>query len=571
MSIDLTYQMIFGAALLSFLCVLASAFTRRIGAPVLLIFLVLGMLAGEDGPGRIHFDDFELAFLFGNLALALIIFDGGLGTRKDTFRVSLKPALSLATLGVLITAGITGVAVHLILHLPWLESLLIGAIVGSTDAAAVFGLLRGAGFELKERTSATLEIESGSNDPMAIFLTITLVEVMQLAGTQNQGWLIASEFAKQMGLGLALGYGGGFLLSYLLKRLPLIPSLYPLLALAGAMSVFGLTSLWGGSGFLAIFIVGAMLGNQPLPYSSDIHRFHDGIAWLSQIGMFLMLGLLITPSDLPPIIIPALFVALILIFVARPVAVLLSLLPFHYPWREQIFIGWCGLRGAVPIILALFPSLAGVEQTKTVFELVFFVVLISLVLQGWTIAPVARWLQIALPPSTKTPDFLQLTIAQEQDKEILIYPVTAGSHAIGQAVTELPAIEGSQFIGIIRQGVLVEADSEKTLAGDDQVMILATPSARAGFTQLFAASPYLEPNNFFGEFMVSHNATLADIADAYGVDIAITDSKLTIGHFLTQRFHGKPVVGDTVKLDKIKLIVIEVEQGQVMTVGLKLG
>ena len=374
-----------------------------------------------------------------------------------------------------------------------------------------------------------------------------------------------------MGLGLALGYGGGYLLSYLLKRLPLIPSLYPLLALAGAMSVFGLTTLWGGSGFLAIFIVGAMLGNQPLPYSSDIHRFHDGIAWLSQIGMFLMLGLLITPSDLPPIIIPALFVALILIFVARPIAVVLSLLPFRYPLREQVFIGWCGLRGAVPIILALFPSLAGVEQTKTVFELVFFVVLISLVLQGWTIAPVARWLQIALPPSTKTPDFLHLTIEQAHDKEILVYPIPAGSHIIGSKLNDLPDIEGSQIVGIIRQGVLVENASEKVLTADDKVMILTTPSTRAGFATLFASSPYLEPNNFFGEFILNSDATLHEIASAYGIEIPASEASFTISHYLTKRFHGKPVVGDAVKLGKVRLVVIEVDDGKVVTVGLKLG
>ena len=568
MSIDLTYQFIFGAALLSLLCVLASAFTRRIGAPVLLIFLILGMLAGEDGPGGINFNDFELAFLFGNIALALIIFDGGLGTRKDTFRISLKPALSLATLGVVLTAGITGAAVHFILNLPWLESLLIGAIVGSTDAAAVFGLLRNAGFDLKERTGATLEIESGSNDPMAIFLTITLVEVMQLAGSDNQVWAIAGEFVKQMGLGLALGYCGGVVLSYLLQRLPLITSLYPLLALAGGMSIFGLTALCGGSGFLAIFIAGAMLGNQSLPHSSDIHRFHDGIAWLSQIGMFLMLGLLITPSDLPPIIIPALFVALILIFVARPVAVLLALLPFRYPWREQLFISWCGLRGAVPIILALFPSLAGVEQTKTVFELVFFVVLISLILQGWTIARVAGWLQVALPPSSKEPEYLQLKIQQEEDTEIFVYRVLAGSSAQGCKLQQLPAIEGSQIVGIIRRGVLVEEHIEKTLEVDDQIMILAA-STHADYSRLFVPASS-HKNNFFGEFVLNSETKLAAIADAYGFDVSESDAGCSVGQFLVKRFHGKPVVGDAIKIGGVKLVVIEVDGSQVVSVGLKL-
>ncbi|HEY7776817.1 MAG TPA: potassium/proton antiporter, partial [Kineobactrum sp.] len=355
MSIEVTNTMIFWGAALALLCVVASGLSRRVGAPVLLIFLVLGMLAGEEGLGGIRFDDSEQAFMFGSIALALIIFDGGQGARKDTFRVSLGPALSLATVGVVVTAAVTGLAVRLILGLPWLEALLIGAIVGSTDAAAVFGLLRAAGLELKERTGATLEIESGSNDPMAIFLTITLVELLVLR-SDYPGWGVLAAFGQQMGMGVVLGAVGGYLLVLLLKRLPLPLSMYPLLALAGGMSVFGLTNLWGGSGFLAIYVVGILVGNASLPHAKDIRRLHDGIAWLAQIGMFLMLGLLITPSSLIPVFLPAMGIALALILVARPAAVLLSLLPFHFPWREQLFISWCGLRGAVPIILALFPS-----------------------------------------------------------------------------------------------------------------------------------------------------------------------------------------------------------------------
>lgn len=455
MTIEVIYQYIFGGAILALLCVVASVLTRRIGAPILLVFLILGMLAGEDGPGGVRFDDFSMAFLFGNVALAIIIFDGGLGTQRESFRVSLKPALSLATLGVIITAAITGYAAHLILGLPWQEGLLIGAIVGSTDAAAVFGLLRNAGLQLKERTGATLEIESGSNDPMAIFLTITLVQVLQLSGDGNQGWTILSELLRQMGLGLAIGFAGGYLLVQMLRRVPLPSSLYPLLALAGGISMFGLTTLWDGSGFLAIFIAGVIIGNTSLPYGNDIHRFHDGMAWLSQIGMFLMLGLLITPSNLIPIIVPAVSIALVLIFIARPLAVMVSLLPFHFPWREQMFIGWCGLRGAVPIILALFPWLAGLERTQTYFELVFFVVLISLILQGWTIAPMARWLQIELPPLAQTPEYLRLTIKHDHGKELLVYPVLAGSRAVDSPVRRLPTAEGSQVVGVIRNGVKI--------------------------------------------------------------------------------------------------------------------
>src|SRR5690606_19506333 len=228
--------------------------------------------------------------------------------------------------------------------LSWLEALLIGAIVGSTDAAAVFGLLRLAGLELKERTGATLEIESGTNDPMAIFLTITLVHLLANSSA-NPGLSILLEFVQQMGVGLAVGASGGWLMTQILRRIHLPASLYPLFALAGGLSIFGLTNLWGGSGFLAIYIAGVIAGNTSLPYGNDIHRFHVGLAWLSQIGMFLMLGLLITPSAMLPIIVPAIAIALVLIFVARPLAVAVSLVPFHFPWREQLFVSWCGLRG----------------------------------------------------------------------------------------------------------------------------------------------------------------------------------------------------------------------------------
>jgi len=573
-TIDLIYQYIFGAAFLALLCVVISALTRRTGAPTLLVFLVLGMLAGEDGPGGIRFDDFSLAFLFGNIALAIIILDGGLGTRKDTFRVSLKPALSLATVGVLATAGITGYAAHLILGLPWQEGLLIGAIVGSTDAAAVFGLLRSEGLELKERTGATLEIESGSNDPMAVFLTITLVQVLQLSGDGNQGWTILVELVCQMGLGLVAGFAGGYFICQLLRRLSLPSSLYPLLVLAGGISLFGVTTLWGGSGFLAIFIAGVMIGNTPLSYSNDIHRFHDGIAWLSQIGMFLMLGLLITPSKLLPIFIPAVAIALVLIFMARPLGVVISLLPFHFPWREQVFIGWCGLRGAVPIILALFPSLAGLEHTQTYFELVFFVVLVSLVLQGWTIAPMARWLKIELPPSAKEPEFLHLTIKHEQDKELLVYPVLEGSRAAGTTVKHLPVKEGSQVMGVIRGGVLLPDVDKHTLECEDQVVILATSSSRLVLGRVFAPavhSLFPDTGSFFGEFVLHPGARLADVAQAYGFDIDPSSAAKTVENYIVTQFHGKPVVGDQVSLGIVQLVVREISGDRIVSVGLKLN
>lgn len=573
--VELTNSFIFWGALLALLCVVASGLSRRVGAPVLLIFLVLGMLAGEEGVGGIRFDNVSQAFLFGSVALAIIIFDGGQGARKDTFRVSLGPALSLATVGVLVTAGITGLAARLVLGLPWLEAMLIGAIVGSTDAAAVFGLLRSAGLQLKERTSATLEIESGSNDPMAIFLTITLVELLVLRPA-NPGLEILGAFAEQMGLGLAIGFAGGYVLVLLLKRLALPVSMYPLLALAGGMSVFGIANLWGGSGFLAIYLVGILVGNASLPHAKDIRRFHDGIAWLAQIGMFLMLGLLITPSSLVPLVLPALGIALALILVARPLAVVLALLPFHFPWREQVFISWCGLRGAVPIILALFPSLAGLELADTFFELAFFVVLVSLVLQGWTIAPIARWLRIEVPQTLEEPEHLVLKIPDDQEKELLVYQAVTGSPAIGTQVARLPLSGGAQLVGLVRHGVLLEEWQQQAIQDEDHVMVLGTDGGTPALARLFTPTASRsdrerEVADFFGSFVLRPDARLADLSQMYGFDVPEPLRTLTVAEFINRQFHQKPVVGDRVSLGHVQFVVKKLDGERIATVGLKLG
>jgi potassium/hydrogen antiporter len=294
---DLTNQIILVVSLVLFASILASVVTSRFGVPLLLVFLFIGMLLGEEGPGGIQFDDVQMAHLFGSLALAIILFDGGLVTPFRNFRVGLKPAVGLATVGVLITAGVTGLFAAWWLGLHWMEGLLLGAIVGSTDAAAVFSLLRSQGLELKQRVGATLEIESGSNDPMAIFLTIVLMELI-ISGSDDVGLVLLLEFVRQMGLGALFGIIGGLGLVRLINRLEMSPGLYPLAVMAGGLSIFGITSVLQGSGFLAIYLAGLVVGNRPLQSSQYIKRFHDGIARLSQIGMFLMLGLLVTPSEL---------------------------------------------------------------------------------------------------------------------------------------------------------------------------------------------------------------------------------------------------------------------------------
>ncbi|WP_414729444.1 potassium/proton antiporter [Zhongshania aliphaticivorans] len=572
--IEHTYQLVFIGAALFLFAVFASIISRRLGAPLLLIFLLLGMLAGEDGIGGIHFDDIDTAFLIGNLALAIIIFDGGLGTRMDTFRSSLRPALSLATVGVFLTAGITGAAACYILDLPWQEGLLIGAIVGSTDAAAVFGLIKNAGLNLKDRTGATLEIESGSNDPMAIFLTITLVEALSSPAGLS-GWLLLAELAKQMGLGLLFGVLGGYAIPAALGKITLPVSLYPLMVFAAALTLFGGTSFSGGSGFLAIYIAGVMTGTTSSLYMIDIRRFHDGIAWLSQIGMFLMLGLLVTPSLLPPIIIPALIIAGILIFIARPLAVAVSLLPFRFPVRDQVFVSWCGLRGAVPIILALFPSLAGLENARIYFELVFFVVLTSLVIQGWTIAPMARWLKVDLPVTLKLPSFKSTHLPSNPHKDLVVYQVVAGSSVIGKSIYQLVLPVSAQVVALIRDEIPLNSNEENTLQESDQVVIVATTGMAEKLADLF--SPALsrmsskQSSSYFGDFTIRPNSKLSDLALLYTFDIPDELKHLTVGEHIKRKFRGRPVVGDALTFPQLKLTVKEMKNGEISLIGLKLN
>lgn len=573
MTLELSNQFIFVGGVLSLLCIVSSVVSRKLGAPILLIFLVLGMLAGEDGPGGIQFDDYGLAFLLGNLALAIIILDGGLGTRKAAFRVSLKPALSLASLGVVITAGITALAAGLILDLPLLESLLIGAIVGSTDAAAVFGLLGSAGLQLKERTGATLEIESGTNDPMAIFLTVTLVQFLTVEAAPSM-FALAVSLVQQMGLGLVIGFIGGRGFGYFLEKVELPTSLYPLCVLASGLSVFGMTSLMNGSGFLAIYVFGFILGNSHLPFNKDINRFHDGMAWLSQIGMFLMLGLLITPSHLPPIVLPALGIALVLIFVARPLAVAIALLPFKFPVREQLFISWCGLRGAVPIILALYPSIAGLQSTELVIELVFIVVLLSLLIQGWSIAPVARWLKVELPRQHTDRKHFQVTLPARLDKVLHIYEVISGCRAEHQVATELALPEGGQMAGVLRDGNLIPASRKLVLEDGDHAVLFADDD-NVFMGSLFSPEVVLEKDlrktsSYYGEFVVVPDATLGDLGAVYGLNVAGLNTDETLEQYLNSQFHELPVVGDAVHLGHLKLVIRSMDANRIISVGLKL-
>ncbi len=566
------HTILLGGALL-LISVLASLFSARTGMPLLLAFLILGMLMGEEGPGGVRFDDVATAHLIGSLALAVILLDGGLRTESASFRVGLRPAVTLATLGVVLTAAVTGALATWLLEIHWLQGLLIGAIVGSTDAAAVFSLLHSHGLRIKERVGATLEIESGSNDPMAIFLTIALVELLAKGG-ESLSWTLLSGFVVQIGLGAAAGLAGGYLMVKLVNRLQLAAGLYPLLALAGGLVTFGIAALFGGSGFLAIYIVGLLMGNRPMQASGNIRRFHDGIAWLSQIAMFLVLGLLVTPSELLPVAPQALLLAAGLMFLARPLAVGLCLLPFRFPWREQVYIGWVGLRGAVPIVLALFPLLAGIEQAATIFNVVFFVVLISLVVQGWTVAPAARWLGLELPPTAGALHRVELDLPGRHDYELVGYRLAADSQAAGLPLRRLPLPQQTHIAAVLRGDRLLGCEEpELTLAVGDHVYLFAGPTDIKTLDRLFVtvqAPRRLDERRFFGEFVLQAEVRLADVVAMYGFQVPDALPDETLRAYLERHF-PKAVVGDRLRVGNSELVVREVEEGRVSRVGLKLA
>ena len=568
---EITNEIILFGGLLFLVSILASVVSARLGLPVLLIFLVIGMLAGEEGVGGLRFDNVQLAHLIGSLALAIILFDGGLRTESRNFRVGLRPALGLATVGVVATAAIMGLFAVWLFDLPLFVGLLLGAIISSTDAAAVFSLLHSRGLELKQRVAATLEIESGTNDPMAIFLTVVLVEAL-VAGQAYAGWHLLQEFVLQMGVGGVAGVLGGLLLARVINQVRLGVGLYPLLALSGGLLIFGLASVIGGSGFLAIYLAGLIIGNQRLQSGQNIRRFHHDIAWLSQISMFLILGLLVMPSELLGIAPQALAVAAVLILVARPLAVLLCLLPFRFSLREQSFIAWTGLRGAVPIILALFPLLAGLEHAGLLFNVAFFVVLVSLLLQGSTVNAMARWLKIEVPPHAGVFHRVEVDLPGQPDYELVGYRVRSGSPAANRPLEQLVLPEDVALSLVIRGKRLQSAREVQMLVPDDYVYFLAPAGDLQSLDDLFVelrVPEHLEPRRFFGEFVLNAEARTDDIGDMYGFPVPAEALGRSVGEVMHQRF-GEPVVGDRLRMGHVELVVREIHDGRVSRVGLKI-
>ncbi|HVS65344.1 MAG TPA: potassium/proton antiporter [Thermoanaerobaculia bacterium] len=474
------------AAVLIVASALSSRLTARSGIPLFLVFIALGIVAGSEGIGGIEFDDYHLSFRLGTIALALILFDGGLNSRLSAMRQAAAPATVLATVGVAGTAALVALGAWT-LDFSWAGALLLGAVVSSTDAAAVFSVLRGGGLRLRQRVGQTLELESGLNDAMAVILTATMTEV--IASGQPPGFRLLVDIPLQLAVGAAggigIGYGGRWLLGRV--RLP-AGGLYAVITLALAFLAFGLPTLLLGSGFLAVYLAGAVLGSGPLPYRGGLLRFHDSIAWLSQVTMFLVLGLLVFPSRLVEVAGIGILLALMLVLVARPLVVTLCLLPFGFAASEVLYLAWVGLRGAVPIILATVPVLAGVGGSDRLFHLVFFVVVISGLVPGSTVIWASRKLGLISKQPPPPPAVLEVSALRPLAGEILSFTVQPALPVCGVALAELPLPDKVVVMLILRGDELVGPRGATRLLAGDHVYVFSPPEEIGFVTLLFGAN-----------------------------------------------------------------------------------
>ncbi|QDV10433.1 K(+)/H(+) antiporter NhaP [Rosistilla oblonga] len=554
-----TLILIIGILLL--LGIASNKFSARAGVPVLFVFLIVGMLAGSEGIGGIEFEDYSLAYGIGTVALCLILFDGGIRTPYSSIRSAWKPAGVLATIGVFITALITGAAAAWVLEISIWQGMLLGSIVGSTDASVVFSVLRGGGVNIRPKLANTLEVESGSNDPMAIFLTIGLIQV--LSGEVPFGFGLITLFLNQIVLGsvvgIGIGWGGAWLLSHV--RLE-AAGLYPVMASALALFSFGLAAAFGGSGFLAVYLTGIVIGNRRPVFYRGILLFHDAVAWICQILMFTALGILSFPSRLVGVAVPALLISFVLIFIARPIAVFLCASWFKFSFRELTFLSWVGLKGAIPITLATFPMLAGLPSASLMFDTVFFVVLTSALVQGWTLPHIARYLKLEVPTRLPPPVTLEISSLTNVDGDIVDYFVDESCQATGRMIKDLALPEGVVIALLVRDEQIIPPQGRSVLHSEDHVIVVLRPRVRALVDRIFAHREQLEsPIPAELEFPLRGSIKVGEIEQFYGLSID-TDNDATLDELVRKRLDPADVkVGATVRCEQLAFRVRELSSG----------
>jgi len=568
--LDAFYTVVLVCSSLVLLAAFSSLLAFRFGAPLLLLFLGVGLIAGVDGLG-IEFSNNGLSFMLGYVALAVILFDSGFGTPIRAFKTAAAPAMLLASVGVLITTGLVAIVTIYLTNFSFLEGLLLGSIVASTDAAAVFFLLRISGINIRDQITSTLEVESGTNDPMAIFLTIMIVELI----TSGQGLAgfnlsLLLSFVQEMVIGVVAGFAGGWLIVAAANRFDEDRGLAPILVLALALLVFSITGVLHGSGFLAVYVAGLYAGNRKLQSRLAIKRFQDGMTWLAQIIMFVMLGLLATPSEFDAIAIPAVLLGLFLIFIARPLAVWVCLLPFDFNQKEITFLAWVGLRGAVSILLSIVPILSGLENGQQFFNITFIIVLVSLVLQGWTIKPVARRLGLIIPKQTGEVDRLEVDLPRSSNHELVAYRVIKDSPVqIGERIPRwaTPSL-------VIRDGRSMRYQYAGRLRENDLAYLFVTPAFIPLLDRLFASRARLDVDDeeFFGTFAISPHRPARELDSAYGPGLLLEAEKsMTVGEMMLSRLGGKADYADRVRLGPIILIVRDIDEtNHVSSIGISM-
>lgn len=559
------------ASVLLLLGVLSSKFSSKFGMPALVTFLVLGMLAGSEGIGGIDFEDYGLAYAAGTVVLAIILFSGGLATPVASIRTAWKPAGLLATLGVFITAVSTGLAAAAIFGISWQQGLLLGSIVGSTDASAVFSILRAGGIHIRRSLADTLEVESGSNDPMAIFMTVGMLQILSGELTSWPNLLVL--LTRQMVIGLLIGIAFGYIAVWSLRKVHLqVAGLYPILAATFGLMSFGVAADLGGSGFLATYLTGVVIGNQHTPFSRGILAFHDALAWLGQIIMFILLGLLSFPSRLFEVFWAGLAVALVLAFVARPLAVFLCLVRSRFTLREKVLLSWVGLKGAVPITLAIFPLMANLEGAPRIFDIVFFVVLVSAVLQGSTLKWFAQKLKLDIKPKQEAPITLEISSLYEVDADIVDYFIDPDTIAAGKSIRQLALPYDVVIALIVRNHKSKLPKGSFVIEAGDHVIVVVHRDVRQAVDRIFARSTsqtMRDPIPSGLEFPLSGTVRVGDLENSYTISIGGSPALTLSDWILKQLGEEQPTVGEVVKADGIRFSIRDVDAaGNISLVGM---